>query len=147
MGCIVCATRGGQGSRAAQLRAIERAKEEDSRLVFLYVVDVHIVGEYDEKLSSAIRAEFHWLARALLRVAQQRAERADVDAEIAIRDGVVKDEIEEFLRESQADLLFLGAPRGTSTHVFGDDAVEQFAEMIEADTGVKVEVVHAKGSP
>lgn len=141
MGCIVCATRGGQGSRAAQLRAIERAKEEDSSLIFLYVVDLRVVGEYDEKLSSAIRAEFHWLGRALLRVAQQRAERMNVEAETAIRDGGVKEEIEQFLRESHADLLLIGAPRGTSTHVFGDDAVEHFAETIEADTGVRVEVV------
>jgi nucleotide-binding universal stress UspA family protein len=142
--CIVCATRGGQGSRAVQLRAIELAKERESKLVFLYVVDIHIVGEYDEALSSAVRAEFHWLGRALLRVAQQRAERAEVDAEIAIRDGEVKEEIERFLQESHATLLLLGASRDTSTHVFGDDAIEHFAQTIEEDTGVKVEVVRAE---
>lgn len=141
MGCIVCATRGGQGSRAAQLRAIELAKEQESKLVFLYVVDVHVIGEYEEVLASAIRAEFHWLGRALLRVAQQRAEQSDVDAEIVIRDGEVKEEIERFLQETQASLLLLGAPRETSTYVFGDDAIEQFAETIEGDTGVPVEVV------
>lgn len=146
MGCIVCATRGGQGSRAAQLRAIERAKEDDSKLVFLYVVDLNLVGEYDEQLSAAVRAEFHWLGRALLRVARQRAEQADVEAEIAIRDGDVKEEIEKFLRETNASRLLLGAPRGTSTGVFGDDAVKQFAETIEADTGVKVEVVPAEAT-
>lgn len=141
MGCIVCATRGGQGSRAAQLKAIRLAKERGSKLLFLYVVDIHVVGEYDETLAPAVRAEFHWLGRALLRVAQQRAERADVEAEIAIRDGEVKEEIERFLDESQATLLLLGAPRGPSTHLFGDDAIEHFARAIEADTGVPVEVV------
>lgn len=124
-----------------QLRAIELAKESDSKLIFLYVVDIHLVGEYDEHLASAIRTEFNWLGRALLRVAQQRAEREEVDAEITIRDGAVKEEIERFLQENHATLLLLGAPRGTSSHVFGDDAIEQFAQTIEDDTGVTVEVV------
>lgn len=146
MGCIVCATRGGQGSRAAQLRAIELAKDDDSKLVFLYVVDTHLVGEYDETLASAIRAEFHWLGHALLRVAQQRAERSAVDSEIVIRDGEVKEEIERFLQESQASLLLLGAPREASSYVFGDDAIEQFAHTIEGDTGVPVEVVRPEST-
>ena len=37
MGCIVCATRGGEGSRAVQLAAIERAKQSGKDLVFLFV--------------------------------------------------------------------------------------------------------------
>ena len=37
MGCIVCATRGGEGSRAVQLAAIERAKQSGNELVFLYL--------------------------------------------------------------------------------------------------------------
>lgn len=147
MGCIVCATRGGQGSRAVHLRAIELAKETDSKLVFLYVVDTRVIGEHDQTLTSAIRAEFHWLGRALLRVAQQRAERADVEAEIAIRDGEVKEEIERFLQDSQATRLLLGAPRDTTSHVFGDDAIEQFARTIEDDTGVAVEVVRPETFP
>jgi nucleotide-binding universal stress UspA family protein len=140
MGAIVCATRGGQGSRAAQLKAISCAQETGDRLVFLYVVDLNILGEYDEFLSSAIHAEFHWVGQALLRIARQRAERADIDADIVVRDGAVKEEIERFLQECNASQLLLGAPRGTST-VFGDDAIEQFAQMIEDDTGVPVFVV------
>lgn len=141
MGTIVCATRGGQGSRAVQLAAIERAKETGERLVFLYVVDVHLIEEYDEALSGAMHAEFQWLGEALLRVAQQRAEREQVEAEIAIREGVVRDEIEAFLRESDAAVLMLGAPRGTTPTVFGDDAIERFASTIEKDTGVAVKIV------
>ncbi|MDX1687058.1 MAG: universal stress protein [Candidatus Promineifilaceae bacterium] len=140
-GTIVCATRGGQGSRAVQLAAIDRAKETDERLIFLYVVDLPLIEEYDEALTGAMRAEFQWLGEALLRVAQQRAERERVDAEIAIREGGVKEEIETFLRESDASVLMLGAPRGTTPNVFGDDAIERFARTIESDTGVAVKIV------
>lgn len=146
MGVIVCATRGGEGSRAVQLRAVEKARSEDHKLIFLYVVDVHVVGEFDENLQRAVNAEFHWLGQSLLYIARQRAERAGIDAEIAIRDGAVKEEIERFLRESGASLLMLGTPRGTSP-AFGDDAIEQFAKTIEEDVGVPVELVHPEDVP
>ena len=140
MGVIVCATRGGEGSRAAQLTAIQFARAEDHQLVFLYVVDKHIIGEPDETLKGAVHAEFHWVGQVMLQIACQRAERAGLIAEMAIRDGAVRDEIEKFLREKEATRLLLGAPRHTSP-VFGDDAIEQFAQTIEADTGVPVQVV------
>lgn len=141
VGTIVCATRGGQGSRAVQLAAIERAKETGEGLAFLYVVDVHLIREYDEALAEAIRAEFQWLGKALLRVARQRAEREGIDAAIVIREGGVREEIEAFLQEAEAAVLLLGAPRGTTPNVFGDDAIERFAQTIESDTGVAVEIV------
>src|SRR5690606_34172226 len=130
MGTIVCATRGGEGSRAVQLKAIEIARTQKLALVFLYVVDQAQVMEHDDVLDGAIHAELHWLARVSLNIAQQRAERAGLRAEVAIRDGAVKDEIEAFLQQNEVSLLLLGASRGTSPH-FGDDAVERFAHAIE----------------
>lgn len=140
-GPIVCATRGGQGSRAVQLAAIERARATDAQLVFLYVVDVPLIEAYDEVLSEAMRAEFRWLGEALLHIAQQRAEREQIEAEIAICEGDVMEEIESFLLASEAAVLMLGAPRGTTPDVFGDDAIERFARTIRRDTGVAVEIV------
>ena len=37
--CIVCATRGGAGSRAVQHQAIEYASKSGAQLIFLYVTD------------------------------------------------------------------------------------------------------------
>jgi hypothetical protein len=65
---------------------------------------------------------------------------AGVTAEIVIREGEVRLVIDEFLQESEATILFLGAPRGTTANVFGDDAIEQFAQKIHKETGVKVEI-------
>jgi nucleotide-binding universal stress UspA family protein len=140
MGCVVCATRGGEGSRAAQEEAIRYAQENQKDLVFIYVVDFKSLVEFDDTLLSAVRQELTWLGQSLLRIARNRAENAGVTAEIIISEGDVRLAIEKYLMESEADILFLGAPRGTTANVFGDDAIEQFAQRIQEDTGVKAEI-------
>ena len=141
MGNIVCATRGGSGSRALQRAAIARAREQGSDLVFLFVVDTSSVEGEEPELIRAIHDELRFLGQTLLRVAKKRAAHFQVDADIVIREGKVKEEIDKFLAESQAELLLLGAPRGTTETTFGDDVIEQFALTIHRDTGVEVEII------
>jgi nucleotide-binding universal stress UspA family protein len=141
MGCIVCATRGGVGGRAVQSRAISYAREQDKPLVFLYVIDAEALASKDNALVAAVRQELGWLGETLLRVAQKRAKSFQVESEIAVREGPVRDEISSFLQERSAELLFLGAPRGTTSGVFGDDAIEKFAQSIQEKSGVSVEIV------
>jgi nucleotide-binding universal stress UspA family protein len=140
MGCVVCATRGGEGSRAAQEQAVRYAQENHKELIFMYIVDYKTLDNFDASLLPAVREELSWLGKILLRMARNRAELAGVTAEIVLREGDVRQQIEEFLQESGAEILFLGAPRGTSANVFGDDAIEQFAQAIQERTHVRVEV-------
>jgi nucleotide-binding universal stress UspA family protein len=142
MECIVCATRGGEGSRAAQEAAIRRARKEGKPLVFLYVTDPDSLGDADEQLIPAIRQELNWMGQTLLQVAKGRAEMAGLKATVEIREGNVQIEIERFLQESHAAALILGAPRGLTANVFGDDVVEQFAQTIQKDTGIEVQVIY-----
>lgn len=142
MGTIICATRGGTGSRAVQQAAIRHAKDSEDGLIFLFVIDTSSVEDEEETMVSAIREELNWLGQTLLRIAQKRAANHQVSSEIAIREGEVGEQIAEFIKERSADLLLLGAPRGTSDRTFGDDVIEQFAEAIQRDTGVRVEIVH-----
>jgi nucleotide-binding universal stress UspA family protein len=146
MACIVCATRGGAGTRAVQRRAIEYASDSSAKLIFLYVSDTSSMGEIKDSLLPAIQAEMDWLGKALLRVAQKRAQGVGVASEIALRRGDVREEIGRFLAEQSADMLLLGAPRDTTTHIFGDDAIERFATSIQEQTGVKVEIVRPEES-
>jgi nucleotide-binding universal stress UspA family protein len=142
MGSIVCATRGGEGSRAAQLAAIERAKATDKPLIFLYVVDPHSLDdEVDDSLRDALLAELNWMGETLLRIAQKRADAAYLGTEVRIRRGSVREEIVRFVKDVKADTLVLGAPRGTTANVFGDDAIERLAESIRQQTAVTVEVI------
>jgi len=141
MGNIVCATRGGAGSRAVQQAAITCARERGSGLVFLFVIDTSSVESEEADLVAAVREELHFLGQTLLRIAKKRAANYQVKAEIVVRDGEVRDQISKFLDERSAELLLLGAPRGTTDTTFGDDVIEQFAEAIHRDTGVEVEII------
>lgn len=141
MTSIVCATRGGAGSRAVQEKAIHYALERESELTFLYIIDMSSMNESDEKLKSAVKDELEWIGNTLLRIAQRRAENAQVASEVIIREGQIRDELCRFLEERSASLLLLGAPRGTTTAHFGDDAVEQLAQEIQDHSGVPVEIV------
>ena len=138
---IVCATRGGEGSRAVQLAAIKFAKESNNPLIFLYVTDPTSLGEYDESLMESVSLELDWMGETLLRTAQRRADAAELVSEVRIRQGRVQDEICQFLKETEASLLLLGAPRGTTANVFGDDAVEQFAQRIIDSTKIEVKII------
>lgn len=138
---IVCAIRGGEGSWAVQQEAIRLARADSKRLIFLNVVDIISYGQIEQSLASAVRAELIWLGKALVKVAQKRARAQQVVVDIAIREGDVREEIDRFLQESAASLLLLGAPRGTSATIFGDDAIEQFALTVHNETGVPVQIV------
>jgi nucleotide-binding universal stress UspA family protein len=140
-GTIVCATRGGEGSRAVQMAAIQQAKTSGNNLVFLYITDPKSLGEYDTSLTDSISRELDWMGETLLRTAQRRADAAELVSEVRIRQGKIQEEICRFLAESKAGLLLLGAPRGTTANVFGDDAVEQFAQEIMDTTDVKVQII------
>lgn len=141
MGSIVCATRGGAGSRSVQQAAINYARQRKSDLVFLFVIDTSSIDEEEEELIQAVRTELYFLGQTLLRIAKKRAANFQVTAEIVIREGRVMDQITTFLEESAAELLLLGAPRGTTATTFGDDAIERFAEAIYRETDVEVEII------
>jgi nucleotide-binding universal stress UspA family protein len=144
MGTIVCATRGGAGSRAVQDQAIRYAGQQSKKLTFLYVIDTSGLSEADETLREAVEIELDWLGRTLLHIAQKRAENAGIDSTVVIRKGQVISEICRFITEKSAELLLLGAPRGTTTTVIGDDHVEKLAERICDETGVSVEIVRPR---
>ncbi len=141
-GGIVCATRGGESSRIVQLEAIRLARTQDKSLTFIYVVDSGVMDKVDEGLKTAVHNELLWMGKTLLRIAQRRAGSADLNAELIVREGNVRDEICRFLDESDAAMLLLGAPRGATADVIGDDAIEQFAASIQARNGADVRIIY-----
>ena len=141
MNDIVCATRGGAGSRAVQLTAIELAQRTRNPLVFLYVASPGNLSHETPALEEPIRDELIWLGKALLVVAEKRARDAGLIAGSVILVGNVQDEINRYLIENKASILLLGAPRGTTAELAGDDAIEQFAIRIYESSGVEVEIV------
>lgn len=141
MNDVVCATRGGEGSRAVQLAAIDQARAAGNPLVFLYVVNLETMDEIENGMEAAVRQELLWLGKAILQVAGARARQKGLNARLEVRVGNVLDEICRFLGETQASLLLLGGPRATTTTIFGDDPVERFATSIQETAGVPVMIV------
>ncbi len=141
---VVCAIRGGEGSRVAQAHAIRLAKEANAPLAFLFVADKRLPNEYDGSLEGAIEEELIWFGRVLLNVAKERAARAGIEAAVFVAIGRVKEEILRYLEQVEAGLLVLGAPRDT-TIIFGDDAIERFAAEISEECGVRVEIARPEG--
>lgn len=139
---IVCATRGGQGSRAVQRTAADRARAAGAHLVFLHVVNVGVFRAVDTSVLPAVEAEMHWLGETLLRLAQDRAQSMGVSAEIEILSGKPLAEIANYVQNHNAALLLMGAPRHATADLFGDDEIERIALRLEQETGVRTEVIH-----
>jgi nucleotide-binding universal stress UspA family protein len=118
------------------------ARERGIPLIFLFVADVNFAQPSNPSLAKVLADELERLGRGLLRIARTRAGEQGVSAEIIVRRGAVRQTIEDFLREVQADALVLGAPgTGTEKKAFSPRELPQFAQEINASTGVEVIVV------
>jgi nucleotide-binding universal stress UspA family protein len=142
MGSIVCATRGGEAGRRTQERASALAKERGAELIFLSVFDPSFAGPLDGALAAAVEKEQQWLGRALLGIAQARAQREGVDADAVVLSGPLLESIEDFVCESGASILVIGEPRIDSPlSAFRHGMVQSCARHVEQHTGVEVVVV------
>ena len=139
---IVCATRGGEACRRNQERAIDLAKERDTELIFLYIVDPSLVGPVKESLAEVLNDEMARMGRSLLRIAQGRAREREVVAQVAVRYGPVQQSIKDYLREVGASTLVVGTPRtGTPPQAFKPTEIQRFAQEVYEEMGVEVVVV------
>lgn len=136
MGVILCATGNGPQSRLVQTAAVEAARAQNKRLVLLHVVDLRQLGELEESLLPAARAEMAWLGEAVLRLAQDRARRRGVQTDSAVLYGNVCDALEGYMQAHPVDLLLMGA--ATS------DEITTFARRVQEKLGVAVEFVAAE---
>lgn len=140
---IVCATRGGEASRRTQEKAIELARERGAPLIFFYTADPTSVGPLSGEIESAVVSELRHLGRALLSIAQARAEQAGLEAGVTIRcRGSVQQNIEDYLQEVDASTLVIGAPgQSYFSRAFEPGEIDEFSGRIRRTTGVEVIVV------
>lgn len=141
MGTILCSTRGGKDSLPAQDAAIELAKEQGERLLFLYVVDTGFLNRTERAVRPDVVAqEMANLGEFLLTMARERAEEAGVYADIRVCQGDFRCELEEVIRQEYVDVLILGRPAGEGS-AFKLAALEELAAKIEESTGIEVRLV------
>lgn len=143
---IVCAVRGSHESRATVTRAIDLALETNARLTFFYVVD----AEFQAQAAigsplSVIYQELVSMSEFALIILKDRAERRGVtDVELLIRQGDVRTQLLELVRERLPDVLVLGWPvRGAGRPRFNPHEFAAFVAELEGAGDLHVEVVPA----
>lgn len=143
---IVCATRGGEASRSTQEHAVALAQERGARLVFLYVADCGFASSLNAPLLDAVRDELTHLGFSLLAIAQRRAARRGIEAEVAVLCGPVRETIHGYLVQTHASTFVLGASGPPTRHrTFSPEEVLHFAESVAKGTGAEVHMVTLEG--
>jgi nucleotide-binding universal stress UspA family protein len=137
---IVCATRGGHTSEAAQDLAIRLAQENDEELVFLYVADTGVLARTSDRRPHEIAHDLTRLGEFILTIAQERAEAAGVrHVRWEVRLGSMRQEVRKYIEEAGADKLVLGRPVSQGgAQVFSPSGLVNFAAELQAQTGVEV---------
>jgi nucleotide-binding universal stress UspA family protein len=140
MGRIVCATRGGEGSKRVQDGAIALAQERGDDLVFLFVVDTSFLNQMAAPLVVDVGARMEQMGRFQLVRAQERAAAQGIETYAVVRRGRLRLELVAVAHELDATTILLGRPLG-STAIFEEDTLQAFAAGLEAETGIEVRIL------
>jgi nucleotide-binding universal stress UspA family protein len=140
VGKILCATRGGEASRATEDGAIALAQERGDDLVFLFVADASFLNQTAAPLVVDVESRLVKMGRFQLTMARERAVAGDVNAEVLVRKGRLQAELIAAARKLGADLIVLGHPVNRGA-VFDEVALEAFASVLQAQTGAEVRIL------
>lgn len=138
---ILAPTRGGRASYPNQDRAIEIAKERGAIILFLYVTDVRFLGRTASPILVDIETEIDEMGEFLLTMAQERASRAGVKAEITVRRGMFREVLRGVIEERKIDAVVLGSS-SEGTGFTTRDYIEELSGKMSALTGIEFIVVH-----
>ncbi|MFQ5855249.1 MAG: universal stress protein [Anaerolineae bacterium] len=139
---IVCAARGGNGSRPAVTRAIALAKERDAGLTFLFVVDAEFLSHAIIGPPSVVHQQLRDMGEFIMATLQAKALESGVTADFAVREGRVREQIRQYLEDNDVEVLVMGRPvEETDAATFDAGTVSNFAAALEHETGVEVVLV------
>jgi len=141
MAMILRPTRGGEASFPNQDRAIAVAQERGADLLLLYVADVRFLDRFASAKLVDVESELEEMGEFLLAMAQERAEKAGVQAETVVRRGAFHQALQEVSQEYPVTAVMLGAAVG-DTGVTTPDFLEDLTRWILTEIGVEVLVVH-----
>jgi nucleotide-binding universal stress UspA family protein len=136
---IVCAIRGGPSSQATIATSIQLAKETQETIFFLYVVNLDFLTHSSSSKTNTIAQELREMGEFILLGAQEKAEKAGVQADGSIRDGRVVDEIIAFCQEKDPSFVVLGKPKEErEDNLLSLERLMAFAERINGVCQAKV---------
>lgn len=135
---ILCATRGGEASYETQDGAIALAKERNTEVVFLYVVDTQFVEKSERAIrKETVEREIDHLGEFLLVMAVERAKSQDVEASMLIKHGNFREQLVAAVSEPDIAILVLGIP-GEDGRFFSEEKIQAFADEIRAESQKEV---------
>jgi len=135
MSGIVCAIRGGPLSQPTIRQAIAIAGQHQIPVYFLYVVNLDFLEHTELSRTRMIQQEMRAMGEFICLKAQLEAKRAGVQADIAVREGNVTNEIIALCHEVEADYVILGRPQGEhTTNIFDIERLKKFGQTLEAQT-------------
>ena len=133
---ILCPTRGGKASYANQDRAIALAKEREAELLFLYVSNVKFLGLTSLPFIVDIETELDEMGEFILTMAQERADKAGVQAEITVERGVFHEVLKAVVQEHKISTVVLGSSK-EGTGFTTEEYVQKLGETISREMGVE----------
>lgn len=140
-GMILCLTRGGKASYPNQDRAIVLAKERGADLLFLYVTNVQFLGHTARAKVVDLEAELDQLGDFLLAMAQERAQKAGVDALTTVRRGVFRRVLKEVLKEHPITTIVMGSSVDTGSLVT-PEYIQELGDECSRETGTEFIILH-----
>lgn len=145
MAGIVCAIRGGPGSKETIQASIDLAKRLQQPLHFLYVVNLEFLQRTESSRVRIVTNELENMGDFILLSARARAEDQGLDAQGTVRHGNVADEIIGLAVELDASHIVLGRPAGDQEeNVFTEDRLQAFSDRIQSESGAQVIIARPK---
>jgi nucleotide-binding universal stress UspA family protein len=138
---ILCPTRGGKGSYPNQDRAIAIAKERGAEVMFLNITNVQFLGLTAAPKLIDIETEMDEMGEFMLAMAQERAEKASVNALTLVQRGQFREVLIDVIEEHQIDTVVLGSSAG-GTGVITAEFIQELVDEISGKTGVEFIVVY-----
>ncbi len=142
MPVILCPTRGGKSSIPNQQWAIRLAMEQNARLIFLYVSDVRFLDNLSSPLLVDVAHELDEMGEFLLGMAQDRARKAGVEADIMVRQGVFREALADVISEQEVETVVIGKSSegvGVTTErylaILANTVKEKGVEMLVVEAG------------
>jgi len=148
---IICATKGSKGCKIAEDKAIEIAKENNSKLIFLYVIDT--------KFMEKARGGGGWakddavlglknIGGVIIDIAKEKAIEMGMSPDDVLteeRNGDIASQIKNSAEEHNADLVVIGHPESDAgfleRHLISKEGTESFVKRLKEKIGCEVMIV------
>ena len=148
---IICATKGSKGCRDAEDKAIEIAKDNNSKLIFLYVIDIKFLersGTAGDWAKDDVASGLKNIGSVILEIAAEKAVGKGMPPGNVLKEerkGSVISQIKSAVEEHNADLVIIGHPETDvgllDRYLIKKEGTESFVRHLKEQIGCEVMIV------